>query len=339
MGNSHKKQQTSQKQKLLKKGSTGASAKVRQTTPAAKPAASPPSWSINNKLWSRILAILSGVVLLALLFVATQSGATGDEVIESSSGKYSLKYYTEGDTSFADYANVPEVGIPFIKYYGNGYEIVPAIAVKYFGLSQHEFLIRHLWCALFGFVFMLFAALTARELKNSLLACITLLTMALTPVVFGLSMFDTKDIPMAAGYAIAVFAFIRIFKKLSHFKWQDVAMATAGIAVATSVRIGGLLLVGYLGAGALLAVAVNKQLRKNLLSSPYTSLCRVVLVLGGVAIAGSLLGLCLYPNFFHEGGLLSTSKRRSLWYLNSHSGFPCCGKDDKLIRSISLMAT
>jgi tetratricopeptide (TPR) repeat protein len=305
MGNSHKKQQTSQKQKLRKKSSIGASPKVEPSTPAAKPVASAPAWSANNKLWSQILAILSGVVLLALLFVATQSGVTCDEIVDGGNGKYYLQYYTEGDTSFANYPKYTpkENMLPFHqKYYGGGYEILPAIAVKYFGLSQqHEYLFRHLLCALFGFVFMLFAALTARELKDSLLACITLLVMVLTPNVFGLSMFATKDIPHAAGYAIAIFALIRILKKLPRFRWQDVGIAVVGIAVATSVRIGGLLLIGYLGVGALLAVTVNKQLRKSLLCKPYISLCKAILVFGGIAIAGSLLGLCLYPTFFYEG--------------------------------------
>jgi tetratricopeptide (TPR) repeat protein len=287
--------------------------------PKAKPTAPTYSLNIDDRRWLRILAILSGVVLLALLFVATQSGVTGDERIDGDNGKYYLQYYTESDTSFANYPkNVPNGAHPYgdlpfhMKYYGGGYEILPAIAVKYLNLPQHEFLIRHLLCALFGFVFMLFAALTARELKDSLLACITLLVMALTPIVFGWSMFATKDIPHAAGYAVAIFAFIRILKRLPRFKWQDVAMAIVGIAMATSIRIGGLLLVGYLGVGALLAVAVKKSLRENLLRKPYTPLCKVILVLGGVGIAGVLLGLCLYPNFFYEGPVAHVKNALSL---------------------------
>jgi hypothetical protein len=262
------------------------------------------SLNINEKLWFRIFMILSGLVLFALLFVATQSGVTCDDMVDGGNGKYYLQYYTEGDTSFVNYPqNTPkESMIPFhLKYYGGGFEILPAIVVKYFDLPQHEYLIRHLLCALFGFVFMLFAALTARELKDWLLACITLLIMALTPVIFGLSMYASKDIPLAAGYAIAIFAFIRIFKRLPSFKWQDIIMATVGIALATSVRIGGLLLVGYLGVGALFAITVNKQLRKNLFNKPYKTLYKVILILGGIVIIGVFSGLCLYPNFFQEG--------------------------------------
>ncbi|MDR2410643.1 MAG: glycosyltransferase family 39 protein [Bacteroidales bacterium] len=292
MSNPYKKQQSSRKKNVK------VSAKIKQIAPTY-------SLDINNKLWFRIFMILSGVVLFALLFVATRSGVTGDEFIDSHHGKYSLQYYTEGDTTFTNYANVSEVNNVFHqKYYGIGYEILPAIAVKYLGLSRHEYLIRHLLCALFGFVFMLFAALTARELKNSFLACITLLIMALTPVVFGLSMFATKDIPSAAGYAIAVFAFVRILKKLPRFKWQDVIMAIAGIALATSVRIGGLLLIGYLGVGVMFALMIKKQLRKNLFNKPYAPLGRVILILSGIVIAGVFLGLCLYPNFFYEGPVM-----------------------------------
>jgi hypothetical protein len=256
---------------------------------------------------------LSCVVLLALLFVATQSGNTSDEPIERNIGKYSLKYYMEGDTTFTNYTNVPKADMPFfLKYYGSGYEIFPAIIIKYFDVPQHEYLIRHLLCAFFGFLFMLFAAFTARELKNWLLACITLLIMVLTPTVFGLSMIATKDIPYAAGFAIAIFAFIRIFKRLPRFRWQDVLMAIGGVALATSVRIGGLLLLGYLGVGAVLAVAVKSRLRDSLLSKPYALLCKAILVLMGIALAGSLVGLCFYPNFFHEGHVVHIQKAFSV---------------------------
>lgn len=290
MSNPHKK-----KQQLSRKNNVKVSSKKRHITPTY-------SLNINNKHWFRIFMILSGVVLLVMLFVASQSGVTGDEYIDSNNGKYSLKYYTEGDTTFLNYANVPEVSnLAHLKYYGSGYEILPAIMVKYFGLSQYECLIRHLLCALFGYIFMLFAALTARELKDWLLASITLLVIALTPVVFGLSMFATRDIPMATGYAIAIFAFVRILKRLPHFKWQDITIAIIGIAMATSVRIGGLLLVGYLGFGVLLAIILEKQFRKKLLHKPYTPLYKMILILSGIVIVGSFLGLCLYPNFFHEG--------------------------------------
>jgi tetratricopeptide (TPR) repeat protein len=304
----------------------------------AKPIAPPPPvacvWKINEKRWTCIFVALAGVVLLAMLFVATQSGVTGDEFIDSHHGKYSLKYYAEGDTTFMDYSNVMEVyGVYFQKYFGSGYEIIPAIVVKYFGLSQHEYLIRHLLCAFLGFLFMLFAALTARTLKNSLLACITLLIMALTPTVFGLSMFATKDLPMAAGFSIAIFAFVRIFKRLPCLKWQDLALAIAGIALATSVRIGGLMLIGYLGVGALFALIANRQLRASLLSKPYAPLCKVIFMLGGVALIGPLLGLCLYPNFFKEG-FMHIQKAFSV--VSNHPMRITMLWDGKLINSLEL---
>jgi tetratricopeptide (TPR) repeat protein len=292
MSNPYKKQK-----KTSYKNNSRISPKTKQVKPTY-------SLNINEKLWFRIFMILSGLVLFALLFVATQSGVTCDDMVDGGNGKYFLEYYTEGDTSFVNYPqNVPQGNmIPYVlKYYGGGFEILPAIVVKYFGFSQYEYLIRHLLCALFGFIFMLFAALTARELKDWLLACITLLIMALTPAIFGLSMYASKDIPLAAGYAIAIFAFIRIFKRLPSFKWQDIVMATVGIALATSIRIGGLLLVGYLGVGALFAIMVNKQLRKKLFNKPYKTLYKVILILSGVVVIGVFTGLCFYPNFFQEG--------------------------------------
>ncbi len=259
-------------------------------------------WMINNKLWNYIFIVLSCLVFVSLLFVATRSGVTGDEFIDGHHGKYSLNYYMEGDTTFLHYNDVKELNnASHQKYYGVGYEILPAIFVKYFNLSQHEYLIRHILCALFGFLFMFFAAITAREIKDWFLACITLLIMALTPVIFGLSMFATKDIPMAAGYAIAIFAFIRIVKRLPSFKWWEVALGIVGIAIAVSVRIGGLLLVFYYGIAILFALMMKKNLRVSLFTKPYIQLWKCVAVTVGSVLAGSFIGLCFYPNFFIEG--------------------------------------
>lgn len=129
-----------------------------------------------------------------------------------------------------------------MKYYGVGFEILPALIIKYFGMEEHEYLIRHVLCAIFGFLFMLFAALTARELKDWKLAIVTLLLMGLSPIVFGLSFLDSKDVPMAAGFAMAVYGFLRIYKKIPLFKLPDVILTIVGIALAVSIRVGGLLL-------------------------------------------------------------------------------------------------
>lgn len=245
--------------------------------------------------------IIAIVLFLCLMSVAPQVGVTGDEPVDSANGKYCLEYYVRGDTSFADYSKVPAVKIPHMKYYGVGFEVLPAFFVKYGGLGTQEYLIRHILNAIFGFLFMLFAGLIARELKNWWLACVALLIIGISPIVFGLSFFDSKDIPMATGFAIAIYAFLRIYKTLPKFNKYDVVLAVFGIALAVSIRVGGLLLPFYFGVGGILCLYFRPDLRNLFVRKEYRVWGRMVGTGVLIIVIGCLLGFCAYPNFFHEG--------------------------------------
>lgn len=253
--------------------------------------------------WMLAFWAIAAVILCCLLFSAAQSGNTGDEILDGSNGKFSLAYYTEGDTTFADYSK-DELLKPFthLKYYGSGFEIVPAIMVKYIPhASFYEIEIRHCYCALWGFLLILFTGLTARLLGSWREGILAMLLMTLTPNVFGLSYFASKDIPFAAGFAIANYGFLRIFKGLPDFKIKDIITAMLGVAIAVSIRIGGLMLVLFFFVAFLLYVILQKDIRKTFFSKDYKFIRKSIGVGTLVLVGGSFLGLCFYPNFFHEG--------------------------------------
>lgn len=265
--------------------------------------------SINGKsidkqfYWHIAFYILASIVLLLLIINSTKVGITGDEFIDGANGKYALKYYTEGDTTFANYSQIEELKIPFHqKYYGVGYEIIPAVFLKYFHLSPaQEYPFRHLLCALFGFLFFLFTALTAKRLSDWRAGTIALLLISLTPVVFGLSFLATKDIPFAAGFAIANYAFISIFQHLPKFRIIDIIFAIIGIGMAVSIRIGGMLLALYLVVIFIFYLIFNKPTRQLVFSNQNHLILKSLGIGTGIVFFGCLLGLSFYPNFFYEG--------------------------------------
>lgn len=254
------------------------------------------------KLKSRsVFLLICSCVLVCLLCTTLQVGMTGDENLDRNNGWHGLAYYTSGDTTFTDYSKAPDVRLKYMKYYGGAYEILMAIVVKTTGLYTREAEIRHLICALFGFLFMLFAALTARRLKGWGLASVVMLLMAVSPMVFGLLPIATKDVPLAAGFAMAIFGFVGICRTLPAFRWTDILFSILGIALAVGTRIGGLLLPFYLGVGCLVAVVTRRDLRMLLRKRAYGPVCRAVGILILIVVVGVLAGLCAYPNFFHEG--------------------------------------
>lgn len=288
-----------------------------------------------KRLWKILFWSFAAVILLCMILVAPNTGISGDECLDGLNGKYSLEYYANGDTTFADYTKVPELkSHPHLKYYGSGYEIVPAIALKYLHLpASQEFAFRHILCALFGFILMLFTGLIGRLLADWKLGLISLLMIALTPVVFGLSFLDTKDIPMAAGFAMSTYGFLALFKSLPNFKIKDIVFATAGITIAVSIRIGGLMLPLYLVAGFVLLLLFNKE-KRQLTFNPIKNLWKTLGIGVLIVVVGILAGLCFYPNFFHEGPVAHVKGAMSLV-----SKFPQYIKmvfDGKMINSLQL---
>lgn len=241
------------------------------------------------------------LVGMAMVVVAFHCGTGGDDILDGSNGRYALKYYCEGDTTFADYSKVPEMRTPHLKYYGTGFEIIPAIVNRVFQVQEHEFLIRRILIAVFGFLLMLFSALIAKDLKGWKLASVTLLSIALMPTVFGLSFYGSKDIPMAAAFAIGVYGFLRIYRTFPLLRPGDCCWAFIGMALAVSIRIGGLLLPFYFALGFVICLLCRKEWRSMLRQGKAAKLVKAVLICGGIAISASLAGLCAYPNFFYEG--------------------------------------
>ena len=292
--NDNKKKSTAKSQNDMK----NVASKVLNRAPVVENAPVPQQ----ERLWKILFWSFAAIILLCMLITAPRTGIAGDECLDGLNGKYSLEYYANGDTTFADYTKVPELhSHPHLKYYGSGYEIVPAIALKYFNLpAAKEFAFRHILCALFGFLLILFTGLIGRLLKDWKLGLISLLMITLTPVVFGLSFLDTKDIPMAAGFAMATYAFMALFKSLPNFKIKDIVLAIVGIAMAVSIRIGGLMLPIYLVAGFVLMLLFDKE-KRQLAFKPSNNLWKTLGVGSLIVVVGSLAGLCFYPNFFHEG--------------------------------------
>lgn len=234
---------------------------------------------------------LAAVLFVSMIFVAFRAGTGGDDILDGNNGWYALKYYCHGDTTFVDYSKVPEVGAPHLKYYGVGFEILPAIVYKIFDVGPNEFLVRRLMIAFFGFFLMIFCALIAKYLGNWKLASVTLAVVALTPIVFGLSFYGSKDVPLALGFAVGIFGFLKVYRHLPILKFGDFFWVFVGIALAVSIRIGGLLLAFYFALGLFVSFVVRKDLRKLVSGKKYKSILKIVALCAGVALAGCLIGL------------------------------------------------
>ena len=249
----------------------------------------------------RTLFVLLSIILLVLMTsVSSDFGITGDEHVQRVYGDKLLKYHKSGGTmdNYLEWKN--------LKYYGGFFDFltswlnpaenpVPPDHPKV-GWEEKEFAepvrrfgdvydFRHFMNSIFGFFVILFAGLLARTVTGSWkLALLTSLFVALSPRIFGHSMNNPKDIPFAAAYVFTMLHLVKFIKQLPRPGIKSILLIIIGIALSINIRIGGVLLIAYLGLFTALKFLCFSELRKRLLDF------KLILGLAVIVLAMSILG-------------------------------------------------
>ncbi len=257
-------------------------------------------FSLTSKQYKTATTFICALLFFILPLASLQVGIPGDEPIDAQYGIESLNFYKSfgNDTSFVNLTALNQQTFPYQKYYGALFETVSVSISQLFGTPVYK--TRHILVALFAAVIILFTALFTAEIAGWMAAFIAVLLLASSPTFIGNSYFNSKDIPMAMGFIIAFYFFIKLLKQLPRYSTKTILGCIAGIALTIGIRIGGLLLVGYLIVFLLYFISDNDSLRKQLFSSVKSvfSLTAIVLL---ICFSGVLIGCLFYPNFFLHG--------------------------------------
>jgi tetratricopeptide (TPR) repeat protein len=259
-----------------------------------------------KKIFWSLLALL----FIVCLIVTPQYGITGDEVTQWKYGDLVWKYIKTfgGDRTIFTDAYVAESPL---KYYGGFYDGVAAMLIDIFH-PRDEFLLRHFWNITFGFAGVILGGLLARELTGGWRAAIiTVIFLVVTPRYFGELFNNPKDIPFTTGYLAALLCIIRWLKKLENPSWKTTIWLGLSIALSISVRIGGILVIAYLGLFYLVEMWRIKGFQSKIMSK---TVLHVV-----VAIIIGWIGACLWwPNALEDivGFPIETLKVMSAYPLN-----------------------
>ncbi len=209
---------------------------------------------IPEPLAKKIFIGFAAALLLLMIGVSHQYGVSGDENFHREYGHHIINFYTSlgKDTTAASSSNNGPDSL--MVFYGGLYDGTATILSKALP-SVNEWNIRHLWNSIFGFMAMLCAGLVAVEVAGWQAGLITLVFMAFSPRFFGESMNNPKDITMAAGYMLTYVFIIKFLKQLPRPTLKTAVGLGISIGVAMGIRIGGLLLIPYLGLFWLLAMS------------------------------------------------------------------------------------
>jgi hypothetical protein len=262
-----------------------------KTATASFWAARPSVATGQDAFYKKIFAGVSLVILLITIVLALGSGINGDDEYQNDYSKKLVNYYS---TLGADTAalNIPKGNM---HYYGGLFDIVTGFTNAAFGLEwtdagYHQ--IRHFFNAVFGVLAMFFTGLLAKEIAGWRAAILTLLFLFLSPRFLGDSLMNPKDIPFAAGYAMALYYMVLFLKSMPKPHWKTALGVAAGMAIAIATRAGGMILIAYLGLFAALDFLIKNGV-KGLGNLP---------VIGkyagwtlGITAAGFLTALLFWP--------------------------------------------
>jgi hypothetical protein len=171
-----------------------------------------------------------------MLATLVDYGISADAGVQHRWGRRLLRWY-------ATLGNEPRVTDDLdITKYGGFCEVVTqlVVLVSPFGTWTSRQI------ANLGFAFAAFLAVLAigRRLGGPPGAFLSLLCLALTPVFYGHSFYNAKDIPFAAMYAVAVAAILAC-EDWPRVRWARVVGAGVLIGLAAAVRVGGIVLYGF----------------------------------------------------------------------------------------------
>jgi len=200
---------------------------------------------LNDQMLKKVFWMLLAVIFVYMLITVPQYGITGDEITQWKYGGFVWDYIKTfgNDKSILTDEYILKKSL---LYYGGFFDGFCAMLISIFH-PKDEFLFRHYWCALFGFTGIMATGLLAKEFRGWLAAIVAVVFIFFTGRYLGESFNNPKDAPFAATYVLALYAMVVWFKNIDHPKWKHTILMGLAIALCLSIRIGGLLLVAYLG--------------------------------------------------------------------------------------------
>src|SRR5690349_8276603 len=189
--------------------------------------------------WDRCAGLLFLLAAALVVFTFRDYGVTWDEDVHNWYGVFVLDYYTSffKDTRALTWLN--------LYNYGAAFDLIAAMLNRLSPIGTYE--TRHLLNGIVGVVGLVGTWKLGRALGGPRAGFIAALLLLLTPNYYGQMFNNPKDIPFAVASVWATYYMVRIVPVLPAPRWSLLAKLGVAIGLALGVRVGGLLLVCYLG--------------------------------------------------------------------------------------------
>ena len=242
-----------------------------------------------NSVWGKVFIASLVAVFILMTIMSFSYGISGDEIDMNEYGKAVLKFFT----SFGSDKMVLDMPKEFnrdgvMQYYGGLFDMICALVNKVSPLN--EYTTRHILNAWAGFVAIFFAAKICVRVFNKNAATFCVWLMFLSPFFLGHAMNNPKDVPFAAATIASLYCIIRFFDHMPKPPVRWYVWTILSIAAAINVRVGGILLIPYMVAFAVI-IYIVKRFFQDEQPAPKTWIKPLVIV----AVLGYLGGSLFWP--------------------------------------------
>jgi tetratricopeptide (TPR) repeat protein len=234
-----------------------------------------------------IFFISSAILLFMMLLTSRDAGITCDEVLHYD---HSVSVYNYYKTHGADKSalNTP---VTNLKYYGQSYDNLVTLLIKWFKIDD-VYRFRHIMSPVAGWLVILITGLFAVWLAGYRAGLFVLFLFALSPTFIGHSQNNLKDIPFALGYIAGTFSILKFLESGKKTSISAIIFLTVSIALAISVRAGGILLICYLFFFFLIFYLFRYLEDKQI---DLTEIRSKILWMTGITIVSWLAGVIFWP--------------------------------------------
>jgi hypothetical protein len=255
---------------------------VAPANPRLSPAAETPRAPV--ALWDQLALALFAAAAALVILTFTAYGVTWDEDVHNWYGIFVLDYYL----SF--FTDLRSLHWGDLYNYGAAFDLTAALFNLLSPFGTYE--TRHLLNGLVGVVGVIGVWKLGRALGGPRAGVIAGVFLMLTPHYYGQMFNNPKDVPFAVGMVWAVYYLVRLIAELPRPRAALVLKLGIAAGLALGVRVGGLLIVAYLGLALLLFAlwrGVETRSAGTAFAAAWLSLWHVLLPATAVAYAVMLV--------------------------------------------------
>ncbi|NQU52005.1 MAG: hypothetical protein HQ522_05655, partial [Bacteroidetes bacterium] len=243
-----------------------------------------------------IFVTLIFIQLASMLIMSQDVGISADENRHSIQAEKVYNYYaSKGE----DKSALENTGRDPMQFNGQSFDNLMFVFEKVFKVEK-VMEMRHFFNAIFGWLILLITGLLAKRYWGYKAAILAIVLLYISPRFLGHALNNNKDIPFAFGFLLSTLGALRFIQELPKVKTSTIIILISGIAFSISIRIAGILSIGFLGLFCGFKYLFTKPYLSLFKKDKLQILKKIIIYIPIISIASYGLGILFWPYLFEN---------------------------------------